>query len=340
MKKSTVAAALALALAGAGCSSGSATHPDGGGDGVAGAGGGSGAGGGGGGQGGAGGGHPDAGGGGGGASGAGGTGGGTGGARDGGTGDGTTTGTLQPLVDAFCATARSCCGQAGRPVQALGGCESLAANDLTVGPSLANGKVLIDSAAFAACVAAYQAAATSCTLTGVLAACRNLFVGTLQDGDACTSVTECRRDQGPMVCLRIQPAGMPTPDMGVCRRAPRATNGQPCLSSCQTGSDCSVNAVNPSATDPIATCYETDGLYCPLDQETCAPLVASGADCFWPDACGSAAVCGTVCMAPVAKGGACTFNRDCAAGLACTNNMCADQPVANDQICVGHPPVQ
>src|SRR5262249_36572742 len=142
------------------------------------------------------------------------------------------------------------------------------------------GTVLLDAQAVAACAAAYQRAATACTIGDVLTACQGVFVGTKADGEPCATLYECRRDQGPATCLKIL-TGDTTPALGICRRAPHASGGDPCVFSCQAGDDCSTETIPGSPDPPLALCFEADGLYCSTagDTPVCAPLAADGAAC-------------------------------------------------------------
>src|SRR5450432_839839 len=109
-----------------------------------------------------------------GSAGAGGTAGGVGGAA-GGVGISTPE-MLVPTVKAFCATARTCCAKQTDPVM-LDDCESAFGTKDQTSQALARGTVAIDPADLAKCLAAYQAAATSCEENSVLAACAGIVHG-------------------------------------------------------------------------------------------------------------------------------------------------------------------
>jgi hypothetical protein len=246
------------------------------------------------------------------------------------------TNPLSPLIDAFCGAARACCLIAGQPEGALVACEDQAAAANTNFALAASGSVEVDPSALSSCVAAFEAAATDCVLTGVLAACRGIFRGTLGEGDPCTDVMECDRSAGPMVCKKLQ-QGTPDPDVGVCARPPRGALGDPCASSCEQGEECSTTSSSPDDTFPITLCFEADGLYCPIG-ESCAAIVPDGGDCTYHQACGSDGFCSSSCESLAASGDDCQFNYGCADGLACVESRCTPEPFANGDTCVGHPP--
>ncbi len=255
---------------------------------------------------------------------------------DGGSGGEMGRNPLAPLIDAFCAAARSCCAIAGEPAGALEACEDQAAAANGNVALAADGNVEVDSTALAACVTAFEAAATECVLTNVLTACRGILRGTLDDGDACSDVMECDRSAGPMVCKKLQ-QGTADPDIGVCTPPPRGTLGDPCGSSCQEGQECSTTTSSPDDTYPISFCFEADGLYCPLG-EACAAIVPDGGECAYHQACGSDGFCLSSCESLAGAGETCQFNYGCQSGLACVEGECAPEPFANSYTCVGHPP--
>ena len=248
---------------------------------------------------------------------------------------GGTPGPLGPLIDAFCSTARTCCASAGMPPGPLVECEQGFSGQVDTVALLAKGTVTLDDSAFAACVAAYEAASKSCVLTTVVEACHGLFRGTLADGAPCSDAFECDRSAGPKICLKLQNSA--NPNIGVCQTPPRGTSGTPCLASCGTSDNCSTTVSNPDDTVPLAFCYEADGLYCPLG-DACAPLVANGAGCEWNEACGSDGFCDSTCASIGHLGDPCQFNFGCGSGLVCDSGFCVAEPVANDEICAGSPP--
>jgi len=243
-------------------------------------------------------------------------------------------GPLAPLIDAYCATARSCCASAGEPVEQLSGCEQAFVAQSDNVALAKSGHVEVDAKALAACVQAYAAAKTSCVLDGVLAACHGIFVGQIAEGGPCSDVLECDRSQGPKVCLRVQGSSA---DTGICKTPPRGSDGDACAQSCEAGTNCSTNASSPDASVPLTLCHEEDGLYCELGA-ACAALVATGDHCTFDEACGSGGYCDSTCKAVGRAGDDCEFDYACGPGLACVEHLCAAAPVANGETCVGYPP--
>jgi hypothetical protein len=253
-----------------------------------------------------------------------------------GGGLGGMLGTASPLVDAFCAAARACCAKDGRPLDPLANCETNAGATLDA-DGLTAGTVRVAGAAFDACVATYQRAATTCTFADVTTACRGVFVGTLSTDATCTHVSECRRDAGPMVCVMIQQISGVTPSTGICAPAPRGANGDPCLGSCPRGVDCSVTLLSGDPNPPLAVCHEEDGLFCDSDQ-TCKPLNPAGGDCFYDEGCGTGNYCGLSGCEPLFGAGAtCQYDRSCGPGYTCATGACAPAPLATDGACEGSP---
>jgi hypothetical protein len=266
-------------------------------------------------------------------------GGGTGGAGtggDAGNGGETSDHPLTPLIDAFCAAARSCCAVAGEPASALVGCEEQVAGTNGNFALVERGTVEVDSVALSACVSAFEAAATECVLTDVLLKCRGILRGTLDDGDACTDVMECDRTAGPMVCKKLQ-EGTADPNIGVCATPPRGTLGEPCGTSCEEGEECSTTSSSPDDTYPITFCFEADGLYCPIG-DSCAAILPDGGECTYDQACGSDGFCVSTCESLSGLGEVCQFNYGCQPGLACVGGECAAEPFANSNTCIGSPP--
>ncbi len=261
-----------------------------------------------------------------------------GGAGSGGNGGegGAPENPLSPLIDAFCAAARACCAMGGQPAGTLEACEEQALAGNSNFALVAGGTAEVNAPALAACVTAFEAAATDCVLTGVLTACRGILVGTLDEGEPCTDGMECDRSSGPMVCKKLQ-QGTPDPDIGVCTTPPRGMLGDPCGSSCAEGQECSGTSSAPDDSFPLTFCYEADGLYCP-GGESCAAILPEGEDCFVSQECGSDAFCSTTCEPLAAEGESCMYNYGCPPGLACVSGQCEKEPFANSSTCVGSVP--
>jgi hypothetical protein len=197
------------------------------------------------------------------------------------------------------------------------------------------GTVTLDDATLSDCTEAFERAAVNCTLEEVERSCHGIFVGTLAEGEPCTDVSECRRDEGPTICKIVQSGS--DPNVGVCADPGRGTLGTPCAQSCEVGADCSTTSISGDDTAPTALCYEEDGLYCPIG-ETCAEVVTDGVECTWHEACGSDGFCDSNCRTLAGLGDDCDFNWGCEAGLMCDGGECVPEPFVNSYTCVGQPP--
>src|SRR5581483_6479076 len=155
---------------------------------------------------------------------------GTGGAPGTGGAGGGYAGKLKPVVDAYCAAARSCCGKAGFPADGLADCENVVPNQVYSVSLADSGAVAVDDAALQKCAAAYKDAATTCTINDVLDACRHVYSGTKGQGQPCQAALECRQDQGPMVCFIFNADGVS--DAGTCQPVPHGKAGDECSDTC------------------------------------------------------------------------------------------------------------
>jgi hypothetical protein len=229
------------------------------------------------------------------------------------------------------------------PVAALVDCEAQFPIRQPFVALIDKGTVLIDATALAACVAAYQQDTTACTLNGILAACSGVLLGTKAPGQVCAGLEDCQRDQGPATCVKIQP-GSVAPATGTCVKNAHGRSGDPCVSSCPKGNDCSTDTISGTP-DPVTTlCFEADGLYCSYaaDPSVCAPIVAADNACDFSFAmCGSLASCNadsSTCRPVIPLGQACQFSSDCASGLLCSNSKCVEQPFSDESTCSGFLP--
>jgi hypothetical protein len=244
-------------------------------------------------------------------------------------------GPLDPLVQAFCATARTCCEAAGMPVGSLEACESAFLGQTDIDSMIERGTVTLDETALSACVSAYAAAGDSCEWTAVHAACHGILKGTLSDDQPCSDAAECDRSTGPKLCLKLQNAA--NPDLGTCVTPERATEGEACLGTCALDTNCSASVSNPDESVPTALCHEADELFCRFGYG-CAPLVDDGETCEAAESCGSDGVCLSTCEPRAESGESCVAIFDCAKTLTCESGYCAPQPVADSYTCSGHPP--
>jgi hypothetical protein len=259
-------------------------------------------------------------------SGSGGGGGGNAGGGGGGVDGAATVKLLQPTVDAFCAAARSCCAKQSEPAT-LTDCESaFPSNNATVA-SLASGAATLDPTALAACLAAYQAAATSCNENPVLSACRGVVIGTRPENAPCTNGAECLRVGGSNTCLITEQNGT----VGVCRKIAHHKAGDACDFTCRKGEDCTSSTYGDA---PLDLCFEDDGVYCDYLHEpaTCKSILTLGAACTDDEACGSTGFCQTTCQKRGVEGDPCTR---CLDSLSCINGKCQSPPFASANTCEG-----
>jgi hypothetical protein len=248
---------------------------------------------------------------------------------------GEGAGPLEPFVRAFCETARTCCEAAGMPLGALTVCETAFSGQYEVERFIAQGTVTVDTAALAACVAAYASSRASCKWSAVYAGCEGFLRGTVTDGQPCTEVVECDRNNGPKICLKLQDSA--DPNVGTCMTPAHAANGEACLAGCALDTDCSSTASNPDASLTTALCFEADGRFC-RPGYGCEPIVEDGASCDSTEACGSGSMCSSSCQPLKADGESCQFIFDCEKHLTCDMGSCAAEPVASEYTCSGHPP--
>ena len=278
-----------------------------------------------------------------------GTGGRTGGVGgNGGIGGGTGAIMVQPLINAFCTAAKSCCGRESYPAADLADCESKFPSRSQYYPLLDKGTVSIDQNALAACVAAYNTAATTCTITGLNAACKGVFVGTQAEGQPCGGTSrfgafECKPVNGSSSC-HLQTSGSDPTNTGVCTSLPRGKSGDLCSKTCLKKDTCVVDMVGGSAPFPTF-CFEEDGLYCSVatNPAVCQPILPNGHACVWdPNSCGTGNFCGwtsNACQLASKLGESCT-DAICADELTCGSvDKCVPSPFASDSICNGTPSV-
>jgi hypothetical protein len=238
---------------------------------------------------------------------------------------------LVELVDAFCGTARNCCEDAGQPPAALDACElAVSAGNLNF-QNVARGTLTVDEDALQACVAAYVAAADSCVIAGINAACRGVFRGTVADGEACSDGLECDRTDGPRICEVILSQGDDAP--GTCVDPGRGALGTACGGDCRENSNCSSTFISVDETT-TTLCFEEDGLYCRGGEE-CSALLDDGEECPDGVGCSSSSLCSTTCEPLAGLDDPCFFTPDCERGLICQASICVAAPFADAYTCVG-----
>lgn len=289
---------------------------------------------------------------------------GTGGAGSGGVGAGgaggaggapSTAALLVDLASAFCGAARTCCAMAQMPTT-LDDCETRFQARLPGLTAVHQGVETIDDAALAACVAGYQQAATTCAFQPLVAACKGVFVGTLDEGAACgkggvpstSGAGWCKATGRATACVWTGDSNVAT-TTGTCHTPAHGKLGDPCATSCAKNDSC-VFDLFTSPGYPTAVCFEEDGLYCAsgATSSVCAAIVPTGGSCADnPFSCASTDTCGgtgatPACQTAATLGQACSSSGpECAQGmsLGCgTDQTCHDLGFAYDTTCGGTPP--
>ena len=270
----------------------------------------------------------------GGASASGGASGGAGGASNGGStstggsGGASTAGGsgLSAVSAAYCSSARTCCPN-GSP---LTDCESKAAMYHPTA-AIQSGAVRVDTTALAACVTAYQQAASGCREIPVVAACNRVFIGTRKPGETCSdSGYECSSEQGASTCLITVQGG----HTGVCKSNAHGKAGDACLYSCRDGDSC--GGTTYGAADTVLTlCFESDGLFCDNgdDGGKCKLIKKTGDPCTSTDECGTKGYCDTTCKRVSMEGESCG---SCRHDLTCTNGTCQSPTFEQANACDGY----
>lgn len=267
---------------------------------------------------------------------------------DGGGGTGAVALALQPLAKAFCAAARTCCKRDGFYAMDLADCENKLPSHLQPYPLLEQGLVTIDPTRLAACVSAYESAATTCAVAEVDAACHGLWIGTGAEGQSCGGIAsfgafECQLMNGAGACY--WQAAEHYPDRtGVCLALPRGKAGDPCGKSCGKNQDCAVDLVGGSAPFPVM-CFEEDGLYCAVtaNPPVCKPYSRVGDPCSYDfGSCGRGNYCDWndhVCKVAAKLGESCMV-ASCVDGTVCTTgSQCIAETLASSDVCMGTPSV-
>ena len=254
----------------------------------------------------------------------GGAGAGAGGAAQGGT---SSLGAVEPAVKAYCGAVTSCC-TAATPLDV---CESTYASHSANFASLAAGTVTVDADQLARCQAAY-AGASQCDQNTVWDACQGVFVGTRAVNEPCKNGFDCDRSNGFMTCLITD--GSTPGASGTCIAVPRAALGDACVTTCESGKDCSSTTYGVG--DTYALCFEEDGLYCAYvgPGSVCKSIVPLDSPCSnEAEECGSEAYCDTTCKALSKLGDAC--GNGCRHELQCDDatSKCVDPTWATEYGC-------
>lgn len=241
-----------------------------------------------------------------------------------------------PIVTAYCATARACCKNEADVD--LDDCESeFAMKNETVG-SLTRGAVTLDIGGLEACRAAYVAAATTCEMNGVLAACRGLVHGKIADGAACSLGSECAGKPLPNTCLITEQNGT----VGICKATPHAKLNEECFSTARKG-ELYASTTYGAADSELAMCFEDEGFFCDYDTQPskCQALLATGTDCERDEQCGSDSYCDYTgsgkCKKRSQLNEPCGLDLGyCIPQLSCVEGKCKSPPFAAGSSCLGY----
>lgn len=241
-----------------------------------------------------------------------------------------TPAALRPTVNAFCAAARACCAKEPG-LTSLDDCEaSFALKDQTA-QALKRGTVTLDAAGLSRCLAAYEAATTSCEKNSVLDACSGVVQGTRMEDEPCLVVSECAVT-GPKACVFTDVGGK----NGVCKAAPHGKAGDACTLTCRPNEPCafSVSGISEALFTP---CLESEGLFCDFTSTPfkCQAIRATGAACEMGDQCGSQGYCDVSNQTCKKRGQLGDTCGECIPSLSCIEGKCKSPPFAAASTCEG-----
>ena len=244
---------------------------------------------------------------------------------------------VAPIITSFCAAARHCCSLAGISTTSLSDCESQFVKRNPILGTASIGEASIDTTAVAACQAAYDEAADSCSAKAVRSACTNILVGKQSESALCGrggnptifGGMACDHTAGATACLWTGDTNDPAVT-GICLKIPHGKKGDPCLYTCESGVECSFEQMGGPSDTLITLCFEDEGLFCSgeTDPASCQPSVAQGGSCdSRPDACKSTDYCDSVsktCKAASTAGQSCLYS-SCLRQLSCgADKKCAE----------------
>jgi hypothetical protein len=179
------------------------------------------------------------------------------------------------------------------------------------------------------CVAQYRLYAAACTfddanLTALEAACNNVWIGSVQQGEKCVLSYECAGfAEGTAFCGVYPGAG--AGHGSVCSPGsgnPHGAAGDACFWSCGMLDREKTCTGVPGGSNNGGSCWFEDDLFCDPASITCAALAAEGQACGPQLRCAHGAWCNAgTCAAKIAVGGACmTATSDaCQDGAWCSN---------------------
>jgi hypothetical protein len=246
--------------------------------------------------------------------------------------------------------------------------------EMDAGParSAAAGRLKVDEAAFARCLAAHDRFQCAGATYDVLPQCQRLFTGTIADGQPCLNKHECvggictRTDTCPGTCASFGAIGADCGLPNTIACDPRTSVCDQTLHKCTAAPDVACTTVNPCPSPGTQgqSCDLTDNVYCqaglacvPAVSDggeglagTCGPRVPEGSKCFSecqpglacvPDDPDAGAFPGT--CRPLAKLGQACGSAGCVHGTRCDDSgKCGALPPCTsfrDATCTGRLPV-
>jgi hypothetical protein len=245
---------------------------------------------------------------------------------------------LAPVITSFCAAARNCCSLAGISTTSLADCESQFVKHNQQFGLVTLGEATIDSKVVAACKAAFDEAASSCSANAVYSVCSGILVGKQGENAPCgkggtpmiAGGRACDHSAGATACMWTGDSNDPAVT-GTCRKIAHGKKGDACLYTCESGDDCSFEQLG-GPNDTLATlCFEDDGFVCSgeTDPATCQPVIAQGSSCSArPDGCKSTDYCDSVsktCKAASTAGQSCLYS-SCLKSLSCGADKKCTEP--------------
>lgn len=219
-------------------------------------------------------------------------------------------------ASAFCDNIGGCCRSSGYPYDP-GACKTALAQGISQIFSSARIRYNAQLANQCLAEAAQEARACSFLVDFTGTACTNVFTGTQAVGQPCQSYLECAPVARSVECTAGGAATGGQSGTDTCTAKPDGKPGDACDETCAisaNGISCSgLGLVSGGVSDPKATCYTNDGVYC--DQNG-------------------------VCKSLIAIGRACSDSLDCVSGAYCNNGSCSvkravGSPCATDDACKG-----
>lgn len=235
------------------------------------------------------------------------------------------SGSVQSLTDAFCTMVRSCCVQAGHPLEPLATCESEAPQQIEVLSPIVAGKADPLEPAFSRCVDALHTIGDTCAITTPMRdACALVTRGLVPEGGACSGWRDCLPMSTPVACVKTSTPGTDESATGVCKPIARAGEGDACAADGgEFFGGTTYWTQDPTLT--LAYCDFRDHLYC-KGRKTCAPLLNEGDDCSQGGQCPVGQHCNATCQRDLSEGDDCTQGGQCDNAFTCVDGHCRPRP--------------